>query len=143
MFPDAAQAITHAWQDIEHAGVAADQQWAVFCDWADSSLGETFTRLRSELQQGGELDVSWALKLTLDERLKEADYVRIAAPVSCWWAAQSKSEVDRQVISTALEEGIGHGVQASVVIDTTHDKIVHNPEFIASFVSAVKRVIRK
>ena len=142
MFPDAAQAITHAWQDIEHAGVAADQQWAVFCDWADSSLGETFTRLRSELQQGGELDVSWALKLTLDERLKEADYVRIAAPVSCWWAAQSKSEVDRQVISTALEEGIGHGVQASVVIDTTHDKIVHNPEFIASFISAVKRARR-
>jgi len=77
------------------------------------------------------------LKLTLDERLQDADYVRIAAPVSCWWAAQSKSEWDRQVISTALEEGIGHGIDASVVIDTTHDRIVDNPEFIASFVAAL------
>ena len=143
MFPDAAQAIAHAWRDVEHGGATADQQWAMFCEWADAFLGETFTSLRSELQQGGELDVSWALKLALDERLKEADYVSIAAPVSCWWAAQSKSEVDRHVIGTALEAGIGHGVEASVVIDTTHDKIVHNPEFIASFVSAVKRVIRK
>ena len=143
MFPDAAQAIAHAWRDVEHGGATAAQQWAMFCEWADAFLGETFTSLRSELQQGGELDVSWALKLALDERLKEADYVSIAAPVSCWWAAQSKSEVDRHIIGTALEAGIGHGVEASVVIDTTHDKIVHNPEFIASFVSAVKRVIRK
>jgi len=143
MFPDAAQAITQAWQDIEHSAVAADQHWTALCDWADSALGETFASLRNELQQGGELEVSWALKLTLDERLQDADYVRIAAPVSCWWAAQSKSERDRQVISTALEEGIGHGIDASVVIDTTHDRIVDNPEFIASFVSVLKGARRR
>ncbi len=138
MFPDAAQAITHAWQDIQHSAVAADQHWPALCEWADLALGETFASLRDELQQGGELEVSWALKLTLDERLKDADYVRIDAPVSCWWAAQSKPEPVRQVIRTALEEGIGHGVEASVVIDTTHDRIVDNPEFVASFVCALQ-----
>jgi amino acid adenylation domain-containing protein len=142
MFPDAAQAIHQAWQDIEHSGAAPDQQWSALCDWADGALGETFSSLRKELQQGGELEVSWALKLTLDERLKEAVYLPIAAPVSCWWAAQSKSEVDRQVIGRALEEGIGHGIAASVVIDTTHDRIVDNPEFVASFVAELKRAVR-
>jgi hypothetical protein len=77
------------------------------------------------------------LKRTLDERLKDAAYARLAAPVSCWWAAQSKSASDRQVICTALEEGVGHGLDTSVVIDTTHDRIVDNPEFIASFVAAL------
>jgi amino acid adenylation domain-containing protein len=138
MLPESAQAITQAWQDIEHAGTAADQQWKAFCEWAHLALGEVFVSLRDELRQGGELEVSWALKHMLDERLKDADYSPIAAPVSCWWAAQSKSANDRHVICSALEEGIGHGVHASVVIDTTHDRIVDNPEFIASFVSALK-----
>ncbi len=142
MFPDAAHAIAQAWQDIQHSGAVADQQWAALCEWADSALGETFISLRNELQEGGELEVSWALKLALDERLKDADYVPIAAPVSCWWAAQSKSEHDRQVISRALEAGVGHGLEASVVIDTTHDRIVDNPAFIDSFVSALKGIRR-
>lgn len=138
MFPDAAQAIAQAWQDIEHSSAAADERWTALCEWADSTLGEAFASVRNELQQGGELEVSWALKLALDERLKDAAYVRIAAPVSCWWAAHSKSELDRQVISTALEAGIGHGIDASLVIETTHDRIVDNPEFIASFVSELR-----
>lgn len=138
MFPESAEAITQAWQDIEHSGAAADQQWEALCEWAETALGEVFVSLRNELHQGGELEVSWALKRTLDERLKDAAYARLAAPVSCWWAAQSKSASDRQVICTALEEGIGHGVDASVVIDTTHDRIVDNPEFVASFVAALK-----
>ena len=137
MFPDAAQDIALAWQDIEHSGATADQRWEALCEWGQSALGEVFVSLRNELQQGGELEVSWALKRTLDERLKDAAYARLAAPVSCWWAAQSKSASDRQVICTALEEGIGHGLDSSVVIDTTHDRIVDNPEFIASFVAAL------
>ncbi len=138
MFPDAAQAIAQAWEDIEHSGTEADQHWPALCEWAESALGETFASLRTELQQGGELEVSWALKLTLDERLKDAAYVPIVAPVSCWWAALSKSEADRQVIRTALEAGVGHGVAASVVVETSHDRIVDNPDFVASFVEALK-----
>ncbi|OIN46673.1 non-ribosomal peptide synthetase [Pseudomonas azotoformans] len=138
MFPESAQAITHAWRDIEYSDATAEQRWEALCAWAQVALGEGIASLRNELQQGGELDVSWALKRTLDERLKDAAYAPLDAPVSCWWAAQSKSLQDRQVICTALEEGIGHEVAASVVLDTTHDRIVDNPEFIASFVASVK-----
>nr|WP_248764790.1 amino acid adenylation domain-containing protein [Pseudomonas protegens] len=142
MLPGSADAVREAWLDIRHSGMAQDRQWASFCQWAEQSLGQAFVDLRDELQEGGELEVSWALKQVLDERLQDADYKRIAAPVSCWWAAQSKTADDRQVIQSALQWGTGQEVRESLVIDTTHDRIVDNPAFIDSFVSSLRKARR-
>ncbi|POA52286.1 non-ribosomal peptide synthetase [Pseudomonas sp. FW507-12TSA] len=138
MFGESAEAIEQAWQDIKHSDRPAEQRWKKFAEWAELHLGQAFISLCDELAQGGELEVSWALKRVLDERLQDADYKPLLAPISCWWAARSKSEMDRQVIQSALEKGTGQRLNASLVIDSTHDRIVDNPEFVESFARLLK-----
>ncbi|NVZ54192.1 amino acid adenylation domain-containing protein, partial [Pseudomonas sp. B6002] len=131
MFPAFAQQI----QDVWHSAPGnEDQQWQRLSDWADATLGEGYRALKDELQEGGETERSWAIKQVLDERLQDTDYRAIKAPLHCWWAARSEAGLHQALIESGMREVIGQGgIQRSVVIDTTHHRIVDNAEFIKSF----------
>ena len=136
MFPAYAEQIRNVWH---MAAGEQDEQWQRVSEWAELTLGDSFRVLKDELQIGGETERSWALKQVLDERLQDADYRAIKAPVNCWWAALSEGGIHQALIETGMREVIGQsGIQRSVVIDTTHHRIVDNAEFISSFVSAME-----
>jgi len=51
----------------------------------------------------------------------------------------SEGGIHQALIETGMREVIGQaGIQRSVVIDTTHHRIVDNAEFISSFVAAME-----
>ncbi|MGX5794442.1 thioesterase domain-containing protein, partial [Pseudomonas sp. E2-15] len=136
MFPAYSEQIQAVW-------LAADgneeQQWQCVSEWAESTLGDQFRVLKDELQSGGETERSWAIKQMLDERLQDTDYRAIKAPVSCWWAALSEGGMHQALIEAGMREVIGQaGIRRSVVIDTTHHRIVDSAEFIKSFVAAME-----
>ncbi|MCR4541375.1 amino acid adenylation domain-containing protein, partial [Pseudomonas sp. 18.1.10] len=135
MFPTFAEQI----QSVVHTAVGnEDEQWQYLCEWAESTVGDRFRALKEELQAGGETERSWSLKKVLDERLQDTDYRAIKAPVSCWWAALSEGGMHQALIEAGMREVIGQGgIQRSVVIDTTHHRIVDDADFIRSFVAAL------
>ncbi|KAA6168622.1 non-ribosomal peptide synthetase, partial [Pseudomonas veronii] len=136
MFPAYAEQIHAVWQAT--CG-SQDEQWQQVSDWAERALGDSFRVLKDELQSGGETERSWALKQVLDERLQDTDYRAIRAPVNCWWAALSEGGIHQALIESGMREVIGQaGIRRSVVIDTTHHRIVDNAEFISSFVAAME-----
>ena len=138
MFPAFAEPIHAAWQVAQQSDHSEEQQWQQLSDWAEATLGEGFRALKDELQNGGETERSWAIKQILDERLQATDFRAIKAPVNCWWAARSEAGLHQALIETGMREVIGEaGIQRSVVIDTTHHRIVDNAEFIKSFVAAM------
>ena len=136
MFPAYAEQIHAVWQAT--CG-SQDEQWQQVSDWAERTLGDSFRVLKDELLSGGETERSWALKQVLDERLQDTDYRAIRAPVNCWWAALSEGGIHQALIESGMREVIGQaGIRRSVVIDTTHHRIVDNAEFISSFVAAME-----
>ena len=138
MFPAYAEQIQAQWQQARQADRDEEQQWQHLSDWADGALGASFQALKAELQSGGETERSWAIKQILDERLQATDFRAIKAPVSCWWAARSEAGMHQALIESGLREVIGQaGIERSVVIDTTHHRIVDNAEFIKSLVAAL------
>ena len=138
MFPAYAEQIQVQWQQAQQADRDEEQQWQHLSDWADGTLGASFQALKAELQSGGETERSWAIKQILDERLQGTDFRPIKAPVSCWWAARSEAGMHQALIESGLREVIGQaGMERSVVIDTTHHRIVDNAEFIKSLVAAL------
>ena len=101
-------------------------------------MGEAYLTLKRELSEGSEAQVSWGVKRQLDQRLQESRYSPITAPVLCWWAAQSKGGQHRELIESSLRAVLGEqAVEQSVVIDTTHERIVDNAEFVSSFVGVM------
>ena len=138
MFPAYAEQIQAQWQQAQQADRDEEQQWQHLCEWADRALGASFQALKAELLSGGETERSWAIKQILDERLQATDFRAIKAPVSCWWAARSEAGMHQALIENGLREVIGQvGIERSVVIDTTHHRIVDNAEFIKSLVAAL------
>ena len=138
MFPAHAGQVQAQWRQAQQAHCNEEQQWQHLCDWADATLGASFQALKAELQSGGETERSWAIKQILDERLQATDFRAIKAPVSCWWAARSEAGMHQALIESGLREVIGQaGIERSVVIDTTHHRIVDNAEFIKSLVAAL------
>jgi len=136
MFPAFAAQIQAQWRLAQQAGCSEEQQWQQVSDWADATLGESFRVLKDELQDGGETERSWAIKQILDQRLQDTDYRAIKAPVTCWWAARSEAGLHQALIENGMREVIGQaGIRRSIVIDTTHHRIVDNAEFIKSLVA--------
>ncbi|WP_342366742.1 non-ribosomal peptide synthase/polyketide synthase [Pseudomonas fluorescens] len=136
VFPEQAGQILAVWQQARENEGDEAQQWALLDAWAERTLGVAYGTLKRELLEGAEAHVSWEVKRLLDLRLQEAQYLPIGAPVLCWWAAQSKGGQHRKLIESSLLAVIGEaGIEQSVVIDTTHERIVDNPEFVGSFIS--------
>ncbi|PRD25264.1 UNVERIFIED_CONTAM: dhbF [Trichonephila clavipes] len=142
MFPEFAERINEAWSKLQNTPKSDDERMAEFSIWAQESLGSDFRRLCQELLEGGEYQVSWELKRTLDIRLQETDYKRVMVPPTCWWAAQSKTERIRDIIESSMRQGVGQQVE-STIIDTTHVEIIKNPDFIRSFVSVLSQCYPK
>ncbi|WP_346656797.1 non-ribosomal peptide synthase/polyketide synthase [Pseudomonas sp. SWRI18] len=136
MFPQYAEQIQTVW----HAASGGEEErWQHLSAWAESTLGDSYSALKDELQEGGETERSWAIKQLLDERLQDTEYRPIKAPVNCWWAALSEGGMHQALIEGGMREVIGQaGIQRSVVIDTTHHRIVDNAAFIRSFVAALE-----
>jgi len=138
MFPEHAQQIQAVWQQSQACEQDQAQQWAPLDAWAERTLGEAYLTLKRELSEGSEAQVSWGVKRQLDQRLQESRYSPITAPVLCWWAAQSKGGQHRELIESSLRAVLGEqAVEQSVVIDTTHERIVDNAEFVSSFVGVM------
>ncbi|HIE1659100.1 TPA: pyoverdine non-ribosomal peptide synthetase PvdD [Pseudomonas aeruginosa] len=143
MFPERAEHIERAWSSICSATTDDEQRWTRMSDWAEAEIGAEFATLRSEIAQSNELEVSWELKQTLDERLKAMDYPRLTAKVSLWWAARSTNAIQRSAVERSMAEAIGaERVEPVRVLDTRHDKIIDHPEFVQSFRAALERAGR-
>ncbi|MGY1880771.1 non-ribosomal peptide synthase/polyketide synthase [Pseudomonas reactans] len=140
MFPAQALQIQTAWQEAQACEQDQVRQWARLDAWAEHTLGEAYLTLKRELLEGSEAQVSWDVKRELDQRLQEARYSAITAPVLCWWAAQSKGGQHRELIESSLRAVLGQmAIEQSVVIDTTHERIVDNAEFVSSFLDVMGR----
>ena len=138
MFPAFAERIQAAWQQCQRDAQDEAGQWQGFIAWAEQTLGEAFTGIKDELLRGNEAQISWEVDRALSERLSAADFKPIKAPVSCWWAARSEAGMHQALIESGLREVIGQaGIERSVVIDTTHHRIVDNAEFIKNLVAAL------
>ncbi|ONH53354.1 non-ribosomal peptide synthetase [Pseudomonas cedrina subsp. cedrina] len=139
MFPEYAQPIYAAWQDMQAGTVDEEQQWTAFVEWAERSLGEAFRDIQQELLGGNEAQISWEVDRTLFKRLEQADFKALQAPVSCWWAAMSRAGQHRALIEAGMERVIGQGcVVRSVVIEVDHERIIDNAEFVRSFVTVME-----
>ena len=114
-------------------------QWQALGAWAEDALGETFREIKATLLEGDEAQISWELDRTLGQRLKDADFKPLKAPISCWWAAGSRAGQHRQLIEATLQQVAGRPcIQQSVLIDSTHDRIIDNAAFVQSFADAMK-----
>ncbi|UNM22873.1 amino acid adenylation domain-containing protein [Pseudomonas sp. ArH3a] len=139
MFPDSSQSIQVAWLQSQTVAGEEAQQWQAFSAWAEGALGETFLEIKNSLLDGDEAQISWALDRALGQRLKDADFKPINAPISCWWAAASRAGQHRQLIEASMEQVMGWPcIEQSVLIDSTHDRIIDNPTFVQSFADAMK-----
>nr|WP_123476665.1 non-ribosomal peptide synthetase [Pseudomonas canadensis] len=139
MFPASSQQIHTAWLDSQAFFSDQAQQWQALGAWAEEALGETFREIKASLLEGDEAQISWELDRTLGQRLKDADFKPLKAPIRCWWAAGSRAGQHRQLIEATMEQVVGQGcVQQSVLIDSTHDRIIDNAAFVQSFADAMK-----
>ncbi|WP_409300292.1 thioesterase domain-containing protein, partial [Pseudomonas sp. KCJK8993] len=139
MFPEANQQIRQAWAQSQMQFVDEEQQWRHFSDWADQALGQAFREIKEELLRGNEAQISWELDRALGQRLRDSDLKPIKAPVSCWWASASRAGQHRQLIESTIEQVVGKPcIERSVLIDSTHERIIDNALFVQSFVSAMK-----
>nr|WP_256589251.1 non-ribosomal peptide synthetase [Pseudomonas sp. IB20]MCV2228159.1 amino acid adenylation domain-containing protein [Pseudomonas sp. AU10] len=139
MFPDSSQSIQVAWLQSQTVAGEEAQQWQAFSAWAEGALGETFLEIKNSLLDGDEAQISWALDRALGQRLKDADFKPINAPISCWWAAASRAGQHRQLIEASMEQVMGWPcIEQSVLIDSTHDRIIDNAAFVQSFADAMK-----
>jgi amino acid adenylation domain len=133
IFPEHAEQIHGVWLDNQGDDT---QRWERVNAWAERTLGAAYDALKDVLLEGSEAQVSWEVKRLLDLRLQEAEYQPISAPVLCWWAALSKGGQHRELIESSMRAVIGEaGIQTSTVVNTTHDRIIDNPEFVSSFVA--------
>ncbi|WP_301294624.1 amino acid adenylation domain-containing protein [Pseudomonas sp. S3E17] len=139
MFPASSQQIHGAWQDSQALFSDEVQQWQALGAWAEDALGETFREIKASLLEGDEAQISWELDRTLGQRLKDADFKPLKAPIRCWWAAASRAGQHRRLIEATMEQVVGRAcVQQSVMIDSTHDRIIDNAAFVQSFADAMK-----
>ncbi|WP_426177985.1 amino acid adenylation domain-containing protein [Pseudomonas sp. TWRC1-2] len=139
MFPESSQSIQAAWLQSQTLAGEETQQWQAFSTWAEGALGDTFLEIKSTLLEGDEAQISWELDRTLGQRLKDADFKPINAPISCWWAAASRAGQHRQLIEASMEQVMGRPcIQQSILIDSTHDRIIDNAAFVQSFADAMK-----
>ncbi|WP_441346509.1 amino acid adenylation domain-containing protein [Pseudomonas rhodesiae] len=137
LFPHHAEQIHAVWLGSRDEG-GDTQRWARVDSWAQRTLGTAYESLRHELLEGSEAQVSWEVKRLLDLRLQDADYAPIKAPIACWWASRSKGGQHRELIESSMRAVIGAaGITQSMLIDTTHDRIVDNPQFVGSFASVM------
>ncbi|MGR6616184.1 thioesterase domain-containing protein [Pseudomonas rhodesiae] len=137
LFPHHAEQIHAVWLGSRDEGDDT-QRWARVDSWAQRTLGTAYESLRHELLEGSEAQVSWEVKRLLDLRLQDADYAPIKAPIACWWASRSKGGQHRELIESSMRAVIGAaGITQSTLIDTTHDRIVDNPQFVGSFASVM------
>ena len=139
MFPASSQQIHTAWLDSQAFFSDEAQQWQALGAWAEAALGENFREIKASLLEGDEAQISWELDRTLGQRLKDADFKPLKAPIRCWWAAGSRAGQHRQLIEATMEQLVGRAcVQQSVLIDSTHDRIIDNAAFVQSFADAMK-----
>ncbi|WP_409284142.1 thioesterase domain-containing protein, partial [Pseudomonas protegens] len=139
MFAAASPQIRQAWEQVQASDVSEDEQWQAFDAWAEQALGDAYMEIKGELLQGNEAEISWELDRALGRRLRDADFKRIKAPVSCWWAAASRAGQHRQLIEASIEQCMGQPcIRQSQLIDSTHERIIDNPAFVQSFVAAIK-----
>ncbi|MCF5655210.1 amino acid adenylation domain-containing protein [Pseudomonas poae] len=138
MFPESSQHIHAQWSALQRAGAEESEQWTEFSRWAEQNLGERFHELKDELLGGHEAQISWEVDRILGQRLHDADFKAIKAPISCWWAALSRTGVHRQLIETTMLEVTGQSaIERSVLIETSHDRLIDNAEFVRSFAAAM------
>ncbi|WP_411382455.1 non-ribosomal peptide synthase/polyketide synthase [Pseudomonas sp. MPB26] len=138
MFPAFAEQIQAAWQQCLRDINDDAAQWHAFVAWAEQHLGQAFIDIKEELLRGNEAQISWAIDHALSERLSAADFKPIKAPVSCWWASLSRAGQFKDLIEQNMANTIIQGrIERSVVIETDHDGIIDNSEFIASLVAAM------
>ncbi|AZF37165.1 Pyoverdine sidechain non-ribosomal peptide synthetase PvdD [Pseudomonas sp. R4-39-08] len=138
MFPDFSEQIYAQWSALQCAEAEDGERWAAFSRWAEQTLGERFLELKEELLNGQEAQISWEVDRILGERLRDADFKAIKAPISCWWAALSRTGVHHQLIEASMLEVTEHSeVERSVLIETSHDRLIDNAQFIRSFAAAM------
>ncbi|WP_428488157.1 amino acid adenylation domain-containing protein [Pseudomonas chlororaphis] len=139
MFPEMSRQIHDAWLESQAGSADEAQQWQGFSAWADQALGEAYRAIKEELLRGNEAQISWEVDRTLGQRLRDADFKPIKAPVSCWWAASSRAGQHRALIESTMERVMGRPcIEQSVLIDSTHDRIIDNAAFVHSFAAAMK-----
>ncbi|KRP58774.1 amino acid adenylation domain-containing protein [Pseudomonas trivialis] len=138
MFPESSRHIHAQWSALQRAGAEEGEQWAEFSRWAEQTLGERFRELKDELLSGHEAQISWDVDRILGQRLHDADFKAIKAPISCWWAALSRTGVHRQLIEASMLDVTGQSaIERSVLIETSHDRLIDNAEFVRSFAAAM------
>ncbi|WWF48141.1 hypothetical protein VRB94_12885 [Pseudomonas trivialis] len=138
MFSESSRHIHAQWSALQRAGADEGEQWAEFSRWAEQTLGERFRELKDELLSGHEAQISWEVDRILGQRLHDADFKAIKAPISCWWAALSRTGVHRQLIEASMLEVTGQSaIERSVLIETSHDRLIDNAEFVRSFAAAM------
>ena len=138
IFPQHAEQIHAAWLDSQGCEGDDAQQWVRMNAWAETTLGAAYDAVKHELLSGQEAQISWEVKRLLDLRLQQAEYQPINAPVVCWWAALSKGGQHRELIESSMRAVIGAtGIKQSMVVNTTHDRIIDNAEFVVSFVEVM------
>ncbi|AVJ22391.1 non-ribosomal peptide synthetase [Pseudomonas sp. MYb193] len=139
MFPEFAESIQHAWQQCQRDSEDEAGQWQEFVNWAEQSLGEAFTVIKDELLRGNEAQISWDVDRALSERLLQADFKPIKAPVTCWWASMSRAGRFKDLIEQQMATVISQGrIERSVMIETDHDGIIDSAVFISSLVEALR-----
>ncbi len=139
LFPASSEQIHCAWLESQARSSDEGLQWQALGAWAEDALGETFREIKATLLEGDEAQISWELDRTLGQRLKDADFKPLKAPISCWWAAGSRAGQHRQLIEATLQQVAGRPcIQQSVLIDSTHDRIIDNAAFVQSFADAMK-----
>nr|WP_314544307.1 non-ribosomal peptide synthetase [uncultured Pseudomonas sp.] len=138
MFPEFSQQIHAHWSELQCLEAAEGEQWTAFSHWAEETLGSRFGELKDELLSGHEAQISWEVDRILGQRLHEADFKAIKAPISCWWATLSRTGVHHQLIEASmLEVAVQSTIERSVLIETSHDRLIDNAEFVHSFAAAM------
>ncbi|PRW68939.1 non-ribosomal peptide synthetase [Pseudomonas fluorescens] len=138
MFPEFSQQIHAHWSELQCLEAAEGEQWTAFSHWAEETLGSRFGELKDELLSGHEAQISWEVDRILGQRLHDADFKAIKAPISCWWATLSRTGVHHQLIEASmLEVAVQSTIERSVLIETSHDRLIDNAEFVHSFAAAM------
>ncbi|WLH87703.1 amino acid adenylation domain-containing protein [Pseudomonas sp. FP2338] len=139
MFAPSSALIQAAWLQSQALSDDEVQQWQAFSAWAEDVLGETYLEVKASLLEGDEAQISWELDRALGQSLKDADFKPIQAPIRCWWAAASRAGQHRQLIEASMAQVMGRPcIEQSVLIDSTHDRIIDNAAFVQSFADAMK-----
>ena len=138
MFPEFTAQIHAKWAGQQATVDGDDEQWAGFSQWAGDVLGERFHELKEELLSGQEAQISWEVDRLLGQRLRDADFKPIKAPISCWWATLSRTGVHHRLIEASMLQVAGQSrIERSVLIETSHDRLIDNAAFVRSFADAM------